>query len=251
MVFSYRRHDVPFLFSMWPDNPGSSSSWFHSKHDPTYSACTWIAAKIEEVVPPSVDDFVYISDNIYSAEQIRQMEMDVCMALRFKLQHVTPFHYSHEYLLASEQHSRNTSIGVSSSFCGGPAFHPLMRHMVEYLLQLSRFPYEFVDTKSSLIAASVLFLARATLGICDTSPDAAAHNKGYWTKTLQYYTGYKVEQLKDAVRILLTYHQEAEKSALKAVFKKYSKAKFCHVSTKTVLDKDDLDLECFVSITDE
>ena len=98
------------------------------------------------------------------------------------------------------------------------------------------------------IAAAVLFLARATLGICDTSPNAV-HNKGYWTQTLQYYTGYKVEQLKDTVRILLTYQQEAEASTLKAVFKKYSKSKFMYVSKKTVLSTDDLDLQCFVSTT--
>ena len=178
------------------------------------------------------------------------MEMDVCSTLKFHLQHITPFHYSHEFLLASEQHSRNMCLAMSSSsFPGGPPFHSLMRHMVDYLLQLSRFPYEFVDVKPSLIAAAAVFLARATLGVCDTSPDAAVHNKGYWTKTLQYYTGYKVEQLKDVVRILLTYHQEAETSALKAVFKKYSKAQYCYVSTKTVLSTDDLDLQCFVSCT--
>jgi len=196
---------------------------------------------MEEVEPPCVDDFVYISDNIYTAGQIRGIELDVVTTLKFRLNHVTPYSFVHEYLLASEQSSRG-----SSGFPFGPAFHPIMRHMVDYLMELSRFPHEFVDVKPSLIAAAVIFLARATLGIRGKADDGV-HEKGYWTKTLQFYTGYSVEELKDTVLILLTYHQSAEEESLNAIYKKFSKAKFMHVSTKTVLCNDVLDLDDFVS----
>ena len=202
------------------------------------SACTWIAAKIEEVTVPTVNDFVYISDNIYSQDQIREMEMEVCATLKFRLQHVTPASYAHEFLMASEQAPCNN---------GGPSFHPILRNMVYYLLELSRFPYALIPVKPSLVAAGAIFLARATLGICDTSPANAAHARGYWTKALQYYTGYSVEELRDTVRIIHDYQRDSESSSLKAIFRKYNKAKFMFVSAKTSLNEEDLTFSCFMS----
>lgn len=196
---------------------------------------------MEEVVAPSVDDFVYISDNIYRREQITDMEMNVCNALKFRLQHVTPVHYAHEFLLASEAEARSPNMPT------GPAFHPVLRHMVYYLLDLSRLSYELVPVKPSLVAAAAVFLARATLGICEKDPSKAVDAHGFWTKTLRHYSGYSVEELKDTVQVLLTHHQDAEASNLKAIFNRYSKAKFMHVSTKTVLSHEHLDLDCFIS----
>jgi len=204
-------------------------------------ACTWIAAKMEEVEAPSVDDFVFISDNIYRREQILDMEMDVCTALKFHLQHVTPVSYAHEYLLASEAGPCNSSMPT------GPAFHPVLRHMVYYLLELSRLSYDLAATKPSLVAASAVYLARATLGISETSPTKTVDPHGYWTKTLEFYSGHSVEEMKGTVRVLLHLQQEAEASNLKAVFNKYSKDKFMYISTKTVLNHKQLDLDCFIS----
>ncbi|CAB9497734.1 A-type cyclin [Seminavis robusta] len=203
-------------------------------------ACTWIAAKMEETHPPSVDDFVYISDNIYRRGQILDMELDVCSALKFHLQHVTPVHYAHEYLLASQGGPCRPNSPT------GPAFHSLLRNMVHYLLELSRVAYELVPVKPSLVAAATVFLARATLGICNDSVeedcDEREQNK-FWNKTLQCYTGYSVEELKDTVQVLHRYHQKAESSQLKAAFTKYSKSKYMHVAHKTVLREEDLELE--------
>jgi hypothetical protein len=43
-------------------------------------------------------------------------------------------------------------------------------------------------------------LARATIGICERkNPHHAADKHGYWTKTLEHYTGYSMEDLKDPV----------------------------------------------------
>lgn len=34
-------------------------------------ACMWVAAKYEEIYPPNVADFCYITDSTYSKEQVR------------------------------------------------------------------------------------------------------------------------------------------------------------------------------------
>jgi hypothetical protein len=186
---------------------------------------------MEEFNPPSVEDLVFISDNIYRKEQILDMELEVCEALKFHLQHVTPMHYAHEYMLASQH---GTGFRIT-----GPAFHCILRNMVHYLLELSRIPYELMAIKPSLLAAAVLYLARATLGIRDTSGSEGSPK--FWTRTLQCYTGYSVGDLRETVRIIHQYHQDAESSDLKAVFIKYGRSKFMQVSHKTVLREEELE----------
>jgi hypothetical protein len=195
------------------------------------SSCTWIASKVEEVVSPSVSDFVFMSDNIYTAEQVQDMEMRVCLALRFNLWHITPFHYAQEFLLASQEGNQNSACQI---------FHPVLQNMFYYLLELSRLPYALVSTKPSLLAAAAIFLARATLGIRDTA-SSTVDAKGYWTKTLQYYTGYTVSELKATILVLLICQRGAEESsATKSTFAKYNRAKFMYVSSKTCVSAEDL-----------
>ena len=45
----------------------------------------FIAAKYEEMYPPEINDFVYITDNAYTKTQIRNMEMLMLESLKFGL----------------------------------------------------------------------------------------------------------------------------------------------------------------------
>ncbi len=47
--------------------------------------CMWIAAKYEEIYPPNVTEFSYITDNTYSREQLVTMEADVLRRLKYEL----------------------------------------------------------------------------------------------------------------------------------------------------------------------
>ena len=38
----------------------------------------FIASKYEELYPPEIKDFVYITDNTYTAKQVLQMEINIC-----------------------------------------------------------------------------------------------------------------------------------------------------------------------------
>lgn len=48
-------------------------------------ACMWVAAKYEEIYPPNVGDFCYITDNTYSKEQMVQMEELILKRLGYEL----------------------------------------------------------------------------------------------------------------------------------------------------------------------
>jgi cyclin A len=193
------------------------------------ASCTWLACKIEELSPPSVSEIAYVSDNIYTTEQIKRMERRICTALGFSLIHQTPYPYIYEFMRASNECSNPACESVSS---------PVFQHLVMYLLELGRLPYAPVTKKPSLLAAAAVYLARVTLGVgsSDISVDAA----GRWTRTLQYYTRFSKAELKETVLAIHGYHLAAEDSSLKSVFAKYKHKKFNRVAVKTVPRVEDL-----------
>ena len=176
----------------------------------------WMACKMEEIEPPSVEDFVYISDNSYTKEQITTMEMTVCSSLHFRLCHTTIYMFMDEYLRASTKVT------------------DLTRHLCLYLLELSLLPLELTTVKPSLVCAAAIYLCRITLGLTDATQAAVGSLHGVWTKTLEHYTGYSVFDLEDVVKVLHTYHMSAEESSLKSVYAKYKVEKYSYVALKTV-----------------
>ena len=98
------------------------------------------------------------------------------------------------------------------------------------------------------MAAAAIYLARATLGLREEDPGrqvtsahntSTSNNNGYWTKTLQHYTGYTVDDLKDTVLRIYEYQLHAEQLAIAPYMKYRSRARL-HVSLKTVLRVEDL-----------
>jgi hypothetical protein len=185
---------------------------------------------MEDKDSPSYDDLVYISDHSFSSDKLRQLETRICKELEFRLHRVTPLHFVNEYLRAS-----HACPDRSCEFD-----HSVLRQMVMYLLELGRIPYELSIRKPSLLAASALYLARATLGLRESSNDHAVDRHGYWTKTLQHYTGYTVDDLKKTVLTIHQYQLAAEESNYNASFNKYRSRTYKAVSLRTVLRVEDL-----------
>ena len=50
-------------------------------------------AKYEEIYPPLLKDFVYVSDGQYKAEEILEMEKKILMAIDFDLSLCTSFRF--------------------------------------------------------------------------------------------------------------------------------------------------------------
>jgi hypothetical protein len=105
-----------------------------------------------------------------------------------------------------------------------------------YLLVFSRLSYQLSLSKPSLLAAAAVYLARATVGIRESDPSHAVHPEGFWTRTLEHYTGYKLEDLRDSVLIIHRYQLGAEKAEnTKGVFNKFSKSSHHFASLKTAV----------------
>ena len=56
-----------------------------------------IATKYEEIYPPTVKDFIYLTDNTFSRQQILQMEKSMLFSLQFDIQQTSPYRFLERY----------------------------------------------------------------------------------------------------------------------------------------------------------
>jgi cyclin B len=99
-----------------------------------------IACKYEEIYPPIVKDFVYITDNAYTKEEILETERKMLYALSFDIQITSSYRFLERYA------------GIVKA-------DSLTFNLSRYLLELSLVNYRMVKYTSSNIAASALYLS--------------------------------------------------------------------------------------------
>ena len=201
-----------------------------------------IASKFEEIYAPQVDEFVYISDNTYTRQQILKMEGKILHALDFRLHTATPKLFQRRFLRAC----RATN---------------LEKMLACYFLELHLLEIRFTTYLPDLIAAGCLYLSRTTLkvrartfkiGDPSTDPlgpglDPAAVDRHPWTPTLHHYSGYGEEQLADCAEELRKMHVEhsgpggkKKNGGLHAIFEKYSSDALLHVAAINPLTSHEL-----------
>ncbi|XP_047200540.1 G2/mitotic-specific cyclin-B1 isoform X1 [Hippoglossus stenolepis] len=124
----------------------------------------FLASKYEEMYPPEISDFAYVTDRAYTTLQIRDMEMTILRQLKFQLGRPLPLQFlrraSKIYEVTAEQHT-----------------------LAKYLLELTMVDYEMAHFPPSLLASAAFAL---TLQILDV---------GEWDVTLQHYMDYTAESL--------------------------------------------------------
>nr|P15206.1 RecName: Full=G2/mitotic-specific cyclin-B [Marthasterias glacialis]CAA34624.1 unnamed protein product [Marthasterias glacialis] len=164
-----------------------------------------IAAKYEEMYPPEIGDFVYITDNAYTKAQIRSMECNILRRLDFSLGKPLCIHFLR----------RNSKAGGVDG----------QKHtMAKYLMELTLPEYAFVPYDPSEIAAAALCLSSKIL-----EPDME------WGTTLVHYSAYSEDHLMPIVQKMALVLKNAPTAKFQAVRKKYSSAKFMNVSTISAL----------------
>ncbi|GLT40186.1 hypothetical protein SLA2020_143390 [Shorea laevis] len=165
-----------------------------------------IASKYEEINPPNVEDFCYITDNTYTKEEVVKMEADTLKALKFELGSPTIKTFLRRFTRVAQEDFKASSLQLE--FLG------------YYLAELSLLDYECVKFLPSLVAASVMFLARFMI-------QPKIHP---WSSALQQQTGYKSSDLKECVHIIHDLYLSRRGGSLQAVREKYMQHKFKNVA---------------------
>lgn len=85
-------------------------------------------------MPPEITDFVYVTDDTYSKEQILQMEMKIFKALEFNLSKPLPIHFLRRFAKAAGSQGERQYIAA------------------KYFLELASIDYEMTKYKPSEVS---------------------------------------------------------------------------------------------------
>ncbi|KAL8127007.1 G2/mitotic-specific cyclin C13-1-like [Apium graveolens] len=168
-----------------------------------------IASKYEEITPPYVDDFCDITDNTYTKKEVVKMEADVLKSLKFEMGNPTVKTFLRKYNSVAQETQKMPSLKLQ--FLG------------YYLAELSLLDYECIKFLPSLVAASVIFMARFTI-------NSKMHP---WSSALQQYSGYKPSDLKECVLIIQELQLKKRGCSLMAIREKYAHRQLKNVSELT------------------
>ncbi|KAJ9508805.1 hypothetical protein QJQ45_028118 [Haematococcus lacustris] len=159
-------------------------------------ACMWIAAKYEEIYPPNVTDFCYITDNTYSKEQMVQMEETVLKRLSYELTVPTAKTFLRRLLQVCNPDE-------------------LLHFLSNYLTELSLLDHSMMGFLPSEVAAASVYLANVML------------KRVPWDGTLQHYSGYGPQDINKCAHALGQLHAAiAGNAQLAAIREKYAHPRF-------------------------
>ncbi|XP_038820870.1 G2/mitotic-specific cyclin-B1 [Salvelinus namaycush] len=173
----------------------------------------FIASKYEEMYPPEILDFAYVTDQAYTTAQIRDMEMTILRVLKFSFGRPLPLQFLR----------RASKIGEVTA-----EHHTLAKYFVE----LTMVDYEMVHFPPSQVASAAFAL---TLKV---------FNCGEWSSTLQHYMNYTEDSLVPAMQHIAKNVLKVNEGQTKhmTVKNKYSSQKQMRIATisqlKSSLIKD-------------
>ncbi|CAH2266411.1 G2/mitotic-specific cyclin-B1 [Pararge aegeria] len=171
----------------------------------------FIASKYEEVFAPQVGDFVFITDNAYSASDVIQCEVEILSKLGYCLARPIPISFLRRFVKAAHGTSKN-------------------HHLAKYLVDLCLVEYSMAHYKPSELAAAAICLSLYLLSKKNLTE--------VWTPTLSYYSEYSLEHIEPIMRKIAKIVVNVEKSKYKAVYNKYLDISLAKVSSLPQLKSD-------------
>jgi cyclin A len=212
----YKIHnETLFLAVSFIDRFLSHMSVLRGKLQLVGTAAMFIAAKYEEIYPPEVGEFVYITDDTYTKKQVLRMENLILKVLAFELAVPTSLYFVNRFI----QLSRSSEVTL---------------HLASYLCELTLMETEpYLHHLPSTVAASCVALARLSSG------------NEIWPSHLVSSTGYTLEQLIPCIKELHSSWSAVPNSPQQAIREKYKAEKWHAVSLMTPPPLATLDLAQF------
>lgn len=152
----------------------------------------FLASKYEEMYPPEISDFAYVTDRAYTTAQIREMEMKILRVLKFKLGRPLPLQFLRRASKICEVCRQPVVLRLPlAGFRLVSRLHLVVlpkvtaeQHtLAKYLLELTMTDYEMVHFPPSMVACAALALALKIL------------NAGDWVGPSEYLPLASVEHL--------------------------------------------------------
>uniref|UniRef100_A0A2N9J1U0 B-like cyclin n=1 Tax=Fagus sylvatica TaxID=28930 RepID=A0A2N9J1U0_FAGSY len=169
--------------------------------DTLYLCISYVDRKYEEILPPELSDFCDITDNTYTKDEVIKMEADILKLLKFEMGNPTVKTFLIRFTSVAQMTYKTPNLQLE--FLG------------YYLAELSLLDYSCVKFLPSLVAASVIFLAKYII-------QPKIHP---WCPTLQQYSGYKPVDLAECVHNIHELYVGSRGGSLQAIREKYKQHK--------------------------
>jgi hypothetical protein len=167
-----------------------------------------IACKYEEMTIPGMNDFVYVSDNAYSKEEMKEMERRIICTLSYDLGRPLSINFLRRYSKIVQATDIEHTLG-------------------KYLLDLTFTDHSFSHVLPSYVSACASFLSRYLFAFkrLTSSTSVSVLIENLWpNQFMQYHTGYTYEQLRPGVDQLGQVLIGQETTKLRSVQKKFSQS---------------------------
>nr|XP_006629263.1 PREDICTED: cyclin-A2 [Lepisosteus oculatus] len=194
------QNETLYLAANYIDRFLSAMSVLRGKLQLVGTAAMLLASKFEEIYPPEVTEFVYITDDTYTKKQVLRMEHLILKVLSFDLAAPTINQFLTQYFLHQPVNQKVESLSM-------------------FLGELSLVDSDpFLKYLPSVTAAAAFVLARYTItGVS-------------WPQSLIELTGYTVESLMPCIMDLHQTYLNAPQHAQQSVREKYKGTKYHEVS---------------------
>ncbi|OXB84791.1 UNVERIFIED_CONTAM: hypothetical protein H355_015913 [Colinus virginianus] len=178
----------------------SSMSVLRGKLQLVGTAAMLLASKFEEIYPPEVAEFVYITDDTYNKKQVLRMEHLILKVLSFDLAAPTINQFLTQYFLHEQTNSKVESLSM-------------------YLGELTLIDADpYLKYLPSVIAAAAFHLASYTI------------TGQIWPESLCKVTGYTLEDIKPCLVDLHKTYLKAAQHTQQSIREKYKSTKYHAVS---------------------
>ncbi|NWH63669.1 CCNA2 protein, partial [Geococcyx californianus] len=178
----------------------SSMSVLRGKLQLVGTAAMLLASKFEEIYPPEVAEFVYITDDTYTKKQVLRMEHLILKVLSFDLAAPTINQFLTQYFLHQQTNAKVESLAM-------------------YLGELSLIDADpYLKYLPSVTAAAAFHLAGYTI------------TGQTWPESLCKVTGYTLEDIKPCLMDLHQTYLKAAQHTQQSIREKYKSTKYHGVS---------------------
>ncbi|XP_046675720.1 G2/mitotic-specific cyclin-B3 isoform X1 [Homalodisca vitripennis] len=173
------------------------------------AASLMIAAKYDERLPPTIEDFLYICDGAYKRRDMTKMEVNILKVINFELGFPLSYRFLRRYARCSK-----TPL-------------PLLT-LARFILEFTLMDYSVVFLSDSKLAAAALYLA------------FKMKKEQEWDDTLVHFTGYRIEDFIDIAHALNNILHQKPRQCTQTVRNKYSHKVFYEVAKIPLVDNKEL-----------
>mmetsp|Transcript_15432 Transcript_15432/g.42427 ORF Transcript_15432/g.42427 Transcript_15432/m.42427 type:complete len:496 (-) Transcript_15432:23-1510(-) len=161
----------------------------------------FIAAKFEEITPPEVTEFAYITDNAYTKDDILQMECTMLTTLSFDISVPTAAHFFDRWQGANLCDKRH-------------------KEVTHFLAELALLEISMIRYAPSHLVAAATLLSNELIGRTQV-----------WPSAMVQQTRYSESDLRTCANELRALLEAAPNSSLQAVRRRYMLDKHCCVAS--------------------